>query len=252
MDAADLPAADHEDALTGLARLNRLSLADRPFRAALLRAAGRAASRRSPARVLDVATGSSDVVVRLARWAAGVGLDVEWHVCDVSETALGVAARRAAGAGVVLRTLRADLLVETPAVGSDFDLVTNGLFLHHLDPGDVCRVLRVMSGACTREGGGGEVVVSDLRRDRLGLAAAVVSSRLFSRSRVVHFDAPASVRGAYTMEELRTLAASAGLAGATIRAMWPRRMLLECRCGGGAASLGGSSVATPERSAAHG
>lgn len=49
---------------------------------------------------------------------------------------------------------------------------------------------------------------------------------VLSRSPVVHFDGPASVRAAYTPAELRALADQAGLAGATVRPVFPCRMLL--------------------------
>jgi hypothetical protein len=44
---------------------------------------------------------------------------------------------------------------------------------------------------------------------------------------VVHFDAPASVRAAYTAEEARALAADAGLAAARIGRRWPCRWTID-------------------------
>ena len=59
---------------------------------------------------------------------------------------------------------------------------------------------------------------------KIGLVAT--ACRVLSRSPVVHFDGPASVRAAYTLAELRSLADRAGLTGATVRPVFLCRMLL--------------------------
>jgi len=55
---------------------------------------------------------------------------------------------------------------------------------------------------------------------------ALAVPRLLSRSPVVHADAPASARAAWSPAELADLAARAGLAGAKVRRRFPQRMLL--------------------------
>jgi hypothetical protein len=52
---------------------------------------------------------------------------------------------------------------------------------------------------------------------------------LLSRSPIVHFDGPVSVQGAFGLQEVQTLAARAGLLGATLRRSWPERYLLSWR-----------------------
>ncbi len=60
----------------------------------------------------------------------------------------------------------------------------------------------------------------------MGLAAAWLGCRLLSRSPIVHFDGPASVRAAWTIEELQSFAVAAQMDGAVVRACAPWRMLL--------------------------
>ena len=84
---------------------------------------------------------------------------------------------------------------------------------------------------CTKWGGvpkpgHGCVVISDLRHSAFGYFLAWVMCRLLSRSPIVHHDGPVSVRAAWTLEELRTMAAEAGLVRAQVRSCWPWRMLL--------------------------
>jgi hypothetical protein len=75
-----------------------------------------------------------------------------------------------------------------------------------------------MAAAATRAVG-----VTDLDRTRNGLALAWIGSRALSRSPIVHFDALASVRAAFTREEIAAIARAAGLAEVSARAAWPAR-----------------------------
>lgn len=220
MDQPGLEAGAHAQALRGLARINRFSRsADvlwRPVREALLREA-------RPMRLLDVACGGGDVAVRLRLRAKRAGLALEVTGCDVSETALAVARRRAEAAGVDVRLERVDVLGED--LPGRYDAVTCGLFMHHLDPPEVVMLLGKMAAAARL------VLVDDLVRSRAALLGAHVAVRVLSRSRVVHVDGPRSVRAAYTPEELREMAAAAGMAGATVARHFPARMLLTWRQG---------------------
>jgi 2-polyprenyl-3-methyl-5-hydroxy-6-metoxy-1,4-benzoquinol methylase len=205
--------ADHEAALRGLARINALSGAAGPLWRRLASLGLRECS------LLDVATGSADLPIALARRAAKAGLDLSITGCDVSEQALSVASAKAAAAGVRLRTLRHDLLAAP--LPERADVVTCSLFIHHLDPADAILALRRMKEAARRL-----LLVHDLRRTRRGLLLARTIPRLLTRSRVVHVDAALSVQGSYTIDELASLAAEAGMPDARISTSWPQRMLL--------------------------
>jgi 2-polyprenyl-3-methyl-5-hydroxy-6-metoxy-1,4-benzoquinol methylase len=219
MDAPGLDAGAHVRALRGLARLNRLARSD-----AILWARVRSAalSRGGRASVLDIATGAGDVPVALARRAAREGITLELSACDVSRVAIEEARRRAADAGAPLDAWRHD------AVWAPFprryDVVTCSLFLHHLDRESAVALLRNAADAA-----GSWLLVSDLRRSRMGLAAAWLASRAAARSRIVRVDAVKSVRAAFTVAEAAELAREAGLTGAEVRRRWPWRMLLAWR-----------------------
>ena len=70
------------------------------------------------------------------------------------------------------------------------------------------------------------LVVTDLRRARLGLALAWIGCRVLSPSPIVRFDGPTSVRAAWTPAELAAMARAAGLTAAHVRRLWPWRMQL--------------------------
>ena len=212
MDKPGIDPVEHRRALAGLARINRLSLSAEvlwPPLAKLARDAGR------PLRVLDVATGSGDVPARLAAKATRAGLAVEFAGCDISPTAVEAATRSAPG----VRFFTHDVVRDPLPAG--FDAVTCSLFLHHLSDDNAVTVLRRMKDAAGRL-----VLVNDLSRSRFNYLAVWAVCRLASRSRVVHFDGPASVRSAFTPAEALALAERAGLAGATVASRFPCRFLL--------------------------
>lgn len=216
MDDPTIDPASHVRALRGLARLNALSRAWRilwPDVRSVVQSLNR------PARLLDVASGSGDVPISLARRAAREGLTIEPAACDISERALAAAQSRAALCGIDLNVYKID--VERQELPGSFDIVCCSLFMHHLSSPTAFEVLKRMAGAA-----GHLLLVSDLRRTRTGLMLAWAASRLVTRSRIVHVDAVRSVRAAFRPDEFAQLAEQAGLSGATVRAAWPQRMLL--------------------------
>jgi len=216
MDRPDLAPELHRGALGALSRINRLSLADGPLWSELVRGPA------LPLRVLDLACGGGDVTIRLALRAKREGLPITFAGCDRSDTALETARQRSARAGVDIHWFAADVLHDPLPEG--FDVLMCSLFLHHLEEEEVVALLARMRSAARQL-----VLASDLRRSRVGYLLALGVSRLMTRSPVVQMDAPLSVRGAFTLREIRGLAAQAGLEGAQLSPRWPQRYLLSWR-----------------------
>jgi hypothetical protein len=104
------------------------------------------------------------------------------------------------------------------------DVVICTLFLHHLTESDAVALLQRM-----REAARHAVVVSDLRRTRLGAAFTWAGCRMLSRSEVFRVDGMRSVAAAFSTGEARSLAAAAGFSGAQVSQVWPQRWLLTWR-----------------------
>lgn len=217
MDDPSIPVDAHEHALRGLARINRCS----SVAGTLWRTISRELGTPSPGSLslLDVASGSGDLPVALASIARDRGCSLAPIASDISAVALKAAQQRAAARDLSLRTIRHDILASD--LPEQADIVTCSLFMHHLDPAEATLALTRLGRATRRL-----LLVLDLRRTRRGLALAWVAPRLLTTSRVVHVDAVRSVQGSYTMAELADMAEHAGLAGASVRAAWPQRMLL--------------------------
>jgi 2-polyprenyl-3-methyl-5-hydroxy-6-metoxy-1,4-benzoquinol methylase len=217
MDRPDLDQRLHQQALTGLARLNWLSgsvgLVWPPI-AELGSQLGR------PLSVLDLATGGGDIPLGLWRRARRTGLDLEICGVDVSSRAVEFARTRAQREGAAVRFVELNALDDE--LPRNFDVVVCSLFLHHLDRAEAVTLLAKMAAA-TRH----LVLVNDLARSRLGLLTVYFATRVLTTSSVVWVDGPRSVRAAFTLEEARDLARAAGLVGFKISRRWPCRMLLE-------------------------
>ena len=223
MDAEDLDSARHIKALRALARVNRVSLvAARVWREVLhLSRIGHDRGGDQPLRLLDVACGGGDVVVDVARRAQRASVPLVVHGCDLSPVALEHARRETERWGVAVDFFVRDVVAE--GLPGGYDLVCSSLFHHHLSRADAVDLLRGMAEA------GRWVMVQDLLRGPLGYILAWSGLRLLSRSEVAHVDGPRSVRAAFTLSEVRAMAAEAGYMGAVIRRGWPERFILRWR-----------------------
>lgn len=214
MDDPSLDAAEHAKALAGLRRLNAASRTTASVWSAIRQTTGVAAGDRL--RVLDVASGGGDLAIGLSRVASAAGLNAEVLGVDFSPTAVGIAVKAVPNGAPVRFEVRDALGEPLP----EADVVVSSLFLHHLTEEQTRTLLAAMAAAAPN------VVVSDLRRSLAGYALAHAACRTLSRSSIVHFDGPRSVEGAYTAEELRRLAAEAGMSDVRVRHAWPQRLLL--------------------------
>ena len=88
-----------------------------------------------------------------------------------------------------------------PFPDDHFDLVSCGLFLHHLDPAQALVFARETLRVARRA-----VLISDLIRSWLHLLLGYAGLPLF-RVPITWHDVPASIRAAYTRDEVRTMLA---------------------------------------------
>jgi SAM-dependent methyltransferase len=221
MDQPDLDVRRHVHALDALGRANAVSRT-----AAALWPSIRAAALDTapgPLRVLDIASGGGHLLLSLARRAARERMGIDWLGWDLSPVAIDYARTLASRRGVEgVRFERADALHDPIPAGIEVVLCT--LFLHHLTESDAVALLRRM-----REAARHAVVVSDLRRTRLGAAFTWAGCRMLSRSEVFRVDGMRSVAAAFSTDEARSLAAAAGLSGEQVVQVWPQRWLLTWR-----------------------
>lgn len=222
MDQPGLDAGLHSQALDGLQLINRLSRTAAGLWGPV-RALARELPDLRPLRILDIASGGGDVALGLAHAAARDGIAVAIEGRDISPTAIYYANNLAERLAITNVAFHECDVLRDP-LPDDFDVITCSLFLHHLSEQDAEQLLRRMTASARQL-----VVVSDLRRTRIGYFLAQLVGRVLTRSPVVRVDAPLSVAAAFSCEEAFELAARAGMVGATIVKRWPQRFVLSWR-----------------------
>jgi 2-polyprenyl-3-methyl-5-hydroxy-6-metoxy-1,4-benzoquinol methylase len=219
MDQPDLKVGDHLRALCGLRRLNRASGVCRQLWKQL--STDNCTHTSGSLRVLDIASGGGDVPLGLWKLARRGDVDLRIHGLDISPVACEYATERCRIAAGSITFEQAD--VTSDPLPKGFDVVTCSLFLHHLSFADASILLKKMAAA------GHLLLVSDLRRSVFGYALAQLACHVLTTSGVVHYDGPQSVANSFTIAEMRDLCSEADLDDATIRAVWPSRLLVTRR-----------------------
>jgi SAM-dependent methyltransferase len=190
LDSPGCSPADAEASLRDLSRINRWFGGVSTTRALIERVAITTGKKNFS--LLEVAAGFGEVPRLAARRLARKEVALDITYLDLKRSHL-LAGNRA---------VVADALA-LPFSGDAFDLVSCSLFAHHLEPDELARfvgeALRVSRVA---------VLLNDLVRHPLHLALVYAGFPLL-RSYVSRNDGPASVRRAYTPEEMREILACA-------------------------------------------
>ena len=186
LDSDQCPAPEAEASLRDLCRINRWFGGVATTRSLIQKVSRRAG--RKHFSVLEVAAGLGEVPRAAAVQLAKRGISLEITDLDRFPSHL----RRGH------RAVAADALA-LPFRDNSFDLVSCSLFAHHLQPQDLAGFVDEASrvSRCA-------VLINDLIRHPLHLALVYAGFPLM-RSHVSRFDGVASVRRAYTPEEVRQI-----------------------------------------------
>lgn len=199
LDEHDAPRADMERSLRDLRFINRYLGGTRIYRALVRRFA--------PASILDIGTGTSDLLEAVPD-VKRIGLD--FKIDHLLYERKGSRVLRIVGDAHQL-----------PFRDGAVDLVTSAHFFHHFSPEEnvqmLAEALRV-----ARKG----VAVNDTRRHYAPLLFVSLLGALRLVGRITRFDAPASVRQGYTLDEARQIAVKVGAPRWKVERMMPFRMAI--------------------------
>ena len=171
-----------------------------------------------PVTVLDVGTGGGDIPRALVRWARRAGRSIRVFALDRDGETLRAAALRMAGYPEIT-LIRGDALA-LPVQPRSVDVAISALVLHHLPPAEAAVSLAEMDRAARRG-----LVANDLFRSRLAHAVVWLTTRFLARNRMSRHDGPMSVRRAYTLREVASLARHADLVDVRVhRYAWAFRL----------------------------
>jgi len=153
--------------------------------------------------VLDVATGTADIPVTIAKWARQAGIRVRVTAVDLDPLTINIARKRSKHYPEI--TLAVADGFNLPFANQRFDYVICSKTAHHFTDEGVTRIIREFSRVARR----GYVIV-DLRRNWIAYILILLMTRLFSRNRLSRSDGPLSVLKSFTPEELAALASRSG------------------------------------------
>ena len=165
---------------------------------------------RSRLSVLEVASGSGEVSRLVAERLAKKDIKLDLTLMDRAPSHLGNHFPRVAGDAVAI-----------PFRDNSFDVVSCNLFAHHLSPPQLLQFAR--EGVRVSRA---VFLINDVVRNPLHLALVYAGLPLF-RSRLTWHDAPASVRQAYTIAEMREMLRSVPNASLDISRHYLFRMNLQ-------------------------
>jgi 2-polyprenyl-3-methyl-5-hydroxy-6-metoxy-1,4-benzoquinol methylase len=168
--------------------------------------------------LLDVASGSADIPLAIARWAQRAGISAQIVASDLNPDIVAIAQKQGTG----MPGFRAEVhdALALPYAPGTFDIALCTLALHHFAPEFATNILRQMARVARH------VIVFDVARSWPAYLGAVALTRMARMHPMTRHDAPASVRRAYTAPELRSIAHNAGLRDARVWASFPFRLAL--------------------------
>jgi ubiquinone/menaquinone biosynthesis C-methylase UbiE len=180
LDEHDAPREDMERSLRDLRLINKYLGGVRIYRSLVRRF--------RPRSILDIGTGTADLLESVADVRTRIGLDFKIdHLLYLRE---GSRVLRVVGDAHRL-----------PFRDGAVDLVTSSHFFHHFSPAENGSIL-MESLRVSRKG----VAVNDTRRHYAPLLFVLLLGALRLVGRITRFDAPASVRQGYTLGEARQIA----------------------------------------------
>ena len=197
LDEHDAPREDMERSLRDLRRINRWLGGIGIYRRLLRRF--------EPDSIVDLGAGTADALEALPGVALRVALDFKLdHLLYLRD---GSRVRRVVGDAAQL-----------PFRDGAVDVVTSAHFFHHFSPDRNVAIL----GEALRVAKDG-VAVNDTRRHYAPLLFVLLLGALRLVGRITRYDAPASVRQAYTLDEARAIAERVKAKYEIVR-MWPFRL----------------------------
>lgn len=215
LDDPSLSCVEMERSLRDLWLVNRTWGGSRAFERFIVESSRRATRRRLV--VLDVGAGSGHVARRLAGSLQEAQFSAQVIASDLQWRHL-VAGRRMMGRPRP-PAVCADAF-SLPFPDRSVDWVVSTLLLHHFSPADNERLIAGLSRVA-RVG----FALLDLRRHLFPLIFVGVAGKLLFRSRISVEDGKASVRQAYTPDEVRAFASRA-VPGAQVTKLFPFRLLV--------------------------
>jgi 2-polyprenyl-3-methyl-5-hydroxy-6-metoxy-1,4-benzoquinol methylase len=165
--------------------------------------------------VADLGCGSGDMLKLLYQWGTEHGINFSLTGIDANPHIIDFAKANCKDYPISFEALD----IHSPEFQKkEFDIVIGTLFYHHFST----ETLVDFFSRLKRHIGTG-IIINDIHRHWLAYYSILVLTKLFSRSSMVRFDAPLSVKRAFTRKEIREILRKAGLVPFQLRWKWAFR-----------------------------
>jgi ubiquinone/menaquinone biosynthesis C-methylase UbiE len=172
-----------------------------------------------PVRIVDLGTGSGRLALYLQKWGQKHHLEIQVYPLDLSPRNLHIAQENIQSRSNI-HLIQADGLA-LPFAPKSVDYFISSLFMHHFSPDALISLLRE-TYRLARHG----LIMSDIVRGYLPLAAFRLVQPIFARHYLTRHDGILSIKRAYTPAELLEMARAAGIENARVSTHFPWRMTL--------------------------
>lgn len=163
--------------------------------------------------IADFGCGGGDLAMKVVKWARRKNLNVDVVGIDANPHIIEFAKRNYPG--ITFQTLN---VFENQTT---YDIITATLFIHHFDDQQLVELFKSMKSH-SRLG----VVINDIHRHPLSYFSIKWLTQLFSKSAMVKFDAPLSVRRAFKEKELIDILEKADIKNYQLKWKWAFRWQL--------------------------
>lgn len=172
-----------------------------------------------PLVIADLGCGGGDMLKLVAKWAYKKNIDVKLIGFDANPHIIDYAKDNCKEFENISFEV-ADIFAE-PFKEKRFDIILCTLFTHHFKEEDLVNIFRQFKKQ-TKKG----VVINDLHRHWLAYYSIKLLTQLFSKSEMVKYDGPLSVKRAFIKKELQQIVESAGLEVKHLSWQWAFRWQL--------------------------
>lgn len=170
----------------------------------------------APYCIADLGCGGGDLLRRIAELGRKLGIPMKLIGIDANPHIVEYARKHSTDYPEI--SYEALNVLSSEFAERRFDLITGTLFFHHFDDAALVVLLRQLRRQA-RVG----LVINDIHRHPLAYHSIRLLTRSFSSSSMVRFDAPLSVRRAFTRTEWVRLLANSGISHYTLVWKWAFR-----------------------------
>jgi ubiquinone/menaquinone biosynthesis C-methylase UbiE len=179
---------------------------------------GALASLRGPCRILEMGSGSGDLVHHISEWAHARGFAFEFHLMDIDPQILAWAQARLAEKEIAVHVHEAGDRHLAQFKDGEFDFVYSMHVLHHIQPYELLKLAMHDAVRVARSG----VFMMDFDRRFYGATMARLWNRAHNIDKRIAKDGLISLRRAYSNREVRELCrAFQPTCQVQIDVMWP-------------------------------